>query len=160
MPYNYYGSAPYPNINWNTPQSMTNPLQTSYQYAQQPAAQQYGMIGVDGEVGAKAFQMPQGWPSNVPIPLWDTNEQVIYLKSVNSMNMPNPLQKLKYTIEDQQYQAMLPAGNSNQSGNSNQAGPEYVTKGDFENLKNEIKDMLKSQQSNRNNVQQNRGGQQ
>lgn len=151
MAYNYYGNAIYPNANWNVPQSMGYPQQ-QYQYAQQ-SAQQHGMIGVDGEVGAKAYQMPQGWPANVPIPLWDTNEQIIYLKSINQMGMPNPLQKLKYTIEDQQYQSMLP------SGASNQAGPEYVTKSDFEDLKNELRDMLKNQQNVRSNNQQNRGGQ-
>lgn len=149
---NYYGNNMYPNpFNWNGPQSTTyQPAQ--YQYAQQ-STQQHSMIGVDGEVGAKAYQMPQGWPANVPIPLWDTNEQVIYLKSINSMGMPNPLQKLKYTIEDQQSQMMLPAGNSNQ------AGPEYVTKNDLESLKTEILDMLKNTQNVRNNNQPNRGGQ-
>jgi len=59
-----------------------------------------GMIWVDGEVGAKAQQMPAGWPVNTPLPLWDTNDTIIYLKSTNQMGMPNPLQKLKYTMEE------------------------------------------------------------
>lgn len=62
--------------------------------------QSQGLIWVDGEVGAKAFQMPAGWPANTPIALWDTNDTVIYLKSINQMGMPNPLQKAHYQLEE------------------------------------------------------------
>ena len=62
--------------------------------------QAQGLTWVDGEVGAKAFQMPAGWPANTPIALWDTNDTVIYLKSTNQMGMPNPLQKAYYQLEE------------------------------------------------------------
>lgn len=144
--------------NWNFPNYSQNSMAPYPNYAQQPQqSMAHSMIGVDGEVGAKAYQMPQGWPANLPIPLWDTNDTVIYLKSINQMGMPNPLQKIRYTIEDQQQQSMLPA--ASQQGNS------YATKEDMESMRSEmreIRDMLKNQSNNsnrNNNNQQNRGGQ-
>lgn len=149
--------------NWmyqnNYPNYSQNSMPQYPNYAQQPQQSiAYSMIGVDGEVGAKAYQMPQGWPANLPIPLWDTNDTVIYLKSINQMGMPNPLQKIRYTIEDQQpKQSMLPA--AAQQGNS------YATKEDMESMRSEmreLRDMLKNQSNNsnrNNNNQQNRGGQ-
>ena len=67
-------------------------------YAPQPTVQ--GMIWVDGEVGAKAQQLPAGWGANKPLPLWDTNDTIIWLKSVNEIGMPNPLQKIVYRMEE------------------------------------------------------------
>lgn len=109
-------------------------------YAPQPTQPQPGMKTidwVDGEVGAKAFQMPAGHPPNSPIALWDTNDQVIYLKSVNQMGMPNPLQKLRYTTEEQ------PSGfiQNGVSGNTQPAKKEeslYATKADLEQIREEM----------------------
>ena len=61
---------------------------------------QQGLIWVDGEAAAKAYQMPAGWPANTPIALWDTNDTIIYLKSTNSMGMPNPLQIAEYQLRE------------------------------------------------------------
>lgn len=66
----------------------------------QAQPQQQGLIWVDGEVGAKAYQLPAGWPANTPLALWDTNDTVIYLKSTNQMGMPNPLQIAHYQLEE------------------------------------------------------------
>ena len=90
---NSYLPTVYPNWGYNIPgqqmqQSMAGNAQTQ------------GIIWVDGEVGAKAYQLPTGWPANTPIALWDTNDTVIYLKSTNSMGMPNPLQKAHYHLEE------------------------------------------------------------
>lgn len=159
MAYNYYGQ------NWaNTPGMpyyQQPQVQPTYQsYAPQPQqAQPVGIQWVDGEVGAKAFQMPQGWPVNTPIALWDTNDQVIYLKSVNQMGMPNPLQKLHYQMDEQQSGGYLPAAGTV----SGSPDPNYVTKDDFDRKINELKDLMKNNQSSRNQngnngQQQNRGG--
>lgn len=148
MPSLYYGQ-----------QSFTQPItnmpitQQSYSPPPQQTPPAQGMIWVDGEVGAKAYQMPQGWPSGTPIALWDTNDTVIYLKSNNQMGMPNPLQKIHYTLEENKNQSMLPAGNL--SGSPDMQN--YVTKSDFEQMKNELKEMLKQNQNGSQN-QQNRGG--
>ena len=154
---NYYYGAQYPSLN-------TNPYgQQSYAPAVQPQPNQ-GMQWVDGEVGAKAFQMPQGWPVGTPIALWDTNDTVIYLKSMNQMGMPNPLQRIHYTMEEQPNQSRLPAGNT--SGDT-QPQANYATKDDLESMKNELRDLINSQRKqngggnqNGSNNGGNRGGNQ
>ena len=119
-----------------------------YQQAQMSSAQQpnqqsgHGLIWVDGEVGAKAYQIPAGWPANQPIALWDTNDTIIYLKSTNPMGMPNPLQKAKYTLEGTK------SGEANQ-GFSGAAEPGYATKEDLKQMKQEILDAM-NQKGNQN----------
>jgi len=147
MPNLYYGQQSY------TPVSNMPIPQQSYSPSPQQTQPAQGMIWVDGEVGAKAYQMPQGWPSGSPIALWDTNDTVIYLKSNNQMGMPNPLQKIHYTLEENKNQSMLPAGGM--SGTPDMQN--YVTKSDFEQMKNELKELLKQNQNGSQN-QQNRGG--
>lgn len=132
------------NFYYNPANPMTTPiLQPQMQQSYAPASSiQQGIIWVDGEVGAKAFQMPSGWPAGTPIPLWDTNDTVIYLKSINQMGMPNPLQKIHYTMEDQPQQ-LLPAG---QSSGTESAASNMVTKDELQkqldDLKREMREML------------------
>ena len=120
--------------------------QTYPQYTQNVQTQQntqtaniHGIIWVDGEVGAKAYQLPNGWPANTPIALWDTNDTVIYLKSVNPMGMPNPLQKAKYKLEDYQQtgkrmdeQEPVPVHDMS----------DYVKKEDLERMKQDLMDTI------------------
>ena len=145
-PYNFF-PATYPQ-QYSTamnPQLNTTPAQQGYSGT--PAMK--SMEWVEGEVGAKAFQMPQGWPANQPIPLWDSTDTVIYLKSWSQMGIPNPMQKLKYEMPQSQNQQMLQSGNM--SGTNNMA--EYITKEDFETFKNEVREAMKNQ-----NGENNRGG--
>lgn len=148
-PYNFYPasySPAYGNISYGGP---TIPMQQS------TSTQYKSMEWVEGEVGAKAFQMPQGWPANQPIPLWDSTDTVIYLKSWSPMGMPNPMQKLHYNMEEQK---TLPQGNV--SGTEASDMSQYVTKSDFESMKNdfkELKEILKSQGQNNQNGNQNGG---
>ena len=126
--------------------------QYPYNYNQSYSSSFKSMEWVDGEVGAKAFQMPQGWPPETPIVLWDNGEKKIYLKSWNQMGMPNPLQELDYEIKERTNPALLP---SNISGD---ASP-YVTKEDLNQLKQEIHSMISNLNTNRNNNNNNnRGG--
>ena len=124
----------------------------SYNYLppqQSPQGGPNGIIWVDGEVGAKAYQMPAGWPCGIPIALWDTNDTVIYLKSINQAGMPNPLQKLHYTMENQQsLPAAVPVESTPEPG-------KYVTKEDFETFKTELMDLVTSPNQNET---KNRGG--
>ena len=147
---NLYGQQPYVQ-----PMNMPIPQQSYSPPPQQQSQPVQGIIWVDGEVGAKAFQMPQGWPAGTPIPLWDTNDTVIYLKSMNQMGMPNPLSKIHYTLEENKNQSVLPSGQM--SGAPAPDMQNYVTKSDFEQMKNELKEMLKQNQNGSQN-QQNRGG--
>jgi len=126
------------------------------QYAAQNMTQQqtptvqpggHGIIWVDGEVGAKAYQFPAGWPANQPLALWDTNDTVIYIKSCNAMGMPNPIQRARYVLED---------ANSGEKtrGYSGDAKPEmpdmseYVKKEDLERLKQDLMDAIGSTTAN------------
>lgn len=111
--------------------------QASYTTQQQPI----GIVWVDGEVGAKAYQLPAGWPANAPMPLWDTNDTVIYLKSINQMGMPNPLQRVHYTM-DEQKQSFAAAPERDMSA--------YATKEDLERMKEELKNAFKSKEARGN----------
>lgn len=124
QPWNYGTGQAYPNI----------------QQPQMSAAQpKQGLEWVDGEVGAKAYQMPAGWPANTPIALWDTNDTIIYLKSVNAMGMPNPLQIAHYQLEER-----IPKGKSMGRGDyTDQSWEEdmqnrFATKDEIKQMKEEI----------------------
>lgn len=128
-PYNFFPAT-------YSPQPMSyapTPMPQQQMQPQQPSMK--AMEWVEGEVGAKAFQMPQGWPANTPIPLWDSTDTVIYLKSWNQMGIPNQMQRLKYEIPQTQ-QPLLQNGQGDQSG---QTHPEYVTKQDLERMMDEMK---------------------
>ena len=107
------------------------------------------MEWVDGEIGARAFQMPQGWPPETPIVLWDNTDKKIYLKSWNQAGAPKPIQELDYEIKENNNQYALP-------GTSGADMSQYVTKDDINQLKQEIKNMISALPNNNNN-NQNRG---
>ena len=119
--------VPYQN-NWNYSgvgqQMYPQYQQNTQQIPQMTQTNQYGpgLIWVDGEVGAKAFQMPNGWTANQPIALWDTNDTVIYLKSINPMGMPNPLQKIRYQMEEMVPHQLCPSTGSCDSSDSHRCG--------------------------------------
>lgn len=135
--------------------------QPGYSFVPQPQPQTVATVRamewVVGEGGANAFPMPQGWPPNQPVVLWDSTEPKIYLKSWTAQGVPLPLQKMRYTMDDQPQQiSMLPMGQS-----ASQPPAEYVTKNDFEQLKQEIKGMMQPQAAvqNQNGLAvQNQGG--
>ena len=138
--------VPYQN-NWgynNVGQQMYPQYQQAY--AQQPMQQNMqnqsgmGIKWVDGEVGAKAFQMPAGWPPNQPIDLWDTNDTVIYLKSINPMGMPNPLQKARYELEG----VKTGEKTTGYSGDPEQKADmsQFVKKEDLERMKQDLIDTI------------------
>lgn len=163
----YYNPNPYTNLYYpGVYQNSTMPgygqqMAMPQSYAPGPSC---AMAWVDGEIEARGRQMPQGVTQYA---MWDTNRQVIYLKSLNQMGMPNPMQIIRYTIDEQQ-QSALPAAESRESNISgeNRSGNEenYVTKQDFEQLRNEIRNMSRSYaqsmaQNNQNGSNSgNRGG--
>ena len=137
--YNPYLSQPGYPISYGGNAYQT-PMQQVPQQSFAPAApMQSNVIGVDGEVGAKAFQIPSG--ATGPIALWDTNDNVIYMRTFNSAGMPNPLKKLRY-VEEEPVQN-LPAQSGGMDPN------QYVTKDEFASLREEIRQM--SQTINRQN---------
>lgn len=126
---------------YNMPQS-----NTSYAVQQQPV----GIAWVDGEIGAKAYQLPANWPVNAPMPLWDTNDTIIYLKSTNQMGMPNPIQKVRYIMEETPRMAPAMSGQpALPAGDNAQQMPdmsEYVRKDELEQMKEELKSAITATQ--------------
>lgn len=110
-------------------------------------------ISVDGEMAARAWQMPPNLPPNTIIPLWDLDGQHVYFKSTDAYGRINPLRKGR-VVFDEEPQQNLP---ESQSAGAPVIDPRYVTKEDFEGLRHEIQDMLRNQAStnqNENNNQQ------
>ena len=64
--------------------------------SQQASQQNNGVIWVQGEAGAKAYIVAP----NTTVQLWDSDAQVIYLKSADASGMPS-MKILDYTIRDQ-----------------------------------------------------------
>ncbi len=134
-------------------------------YPQQPlmyGASAYGnpggnyWISVDGEMAARAWQMPANLPPNTIIPLWDLDGQHVYFKSVDAYGRINPIRKGRVVFEDETQR--LDAGASEtyaQPQNMSEScapvpvgdsrAQQYVTKEDFDGLRHEIQDMLRSQ---------------
>lgn len=166
---------------YNSPSYMSGGMMGGYQMPVSYAPQMTGgysgsvqpqpiagmIVGVDGETAAKAYQMPAGLPFGTPIALWDTNERVIYMKTWNQMGMPMPLQKIHYEMDEP---GRLPEGRSGQSTpegpgwepevKAEAALPEpdkYVTKDDLEEMKNELKRMIRSSMRDRDNRPTNGG---
>lgn len=121
--------------------STAMPMPQSNAPAQPPM--QSNVIGVDGEIGAKAFYIPNG--STGPIALWDTNDNVIYMRTFNAAGMPMPLKKLRY-VEEEPAPA-LPA----QSGSAMDTS-QFVTKSDLEQLRDEIRQMAAQNNHNPNQI--------
>jgi len=134
------------------PASYNNGFYNGYQsntmssYPQQPKRKY--IEWVQGEVGATAFQMPADLPPNEPIPLWDSTDTVIYMKSWGPMGIPNQMQKIRYNIPENL--SGLPSGqNQNEPINqmSRAEAPEsvYATKDDLNEMKREIQAMFSQQ---------------
>ena len=143
--------VPYQN-NWGYSGTVGQQMYPQYQgqsMIQQPMQQTsgtqqsgHGLIWVDGEVGAKAYQMPAGWPSGQPIALWDTNDTVIYLKSTNPMGMPNPLQKAHYKLENYVSASPMKSGDAEPAEMPDLT--KYVRKEDMERMKQELMEAINS----------------
>lgn len=103
---------------------------------------------VDGEVGAKAHQIPAG--TTKPVALWDTNDTVIYLKSVNQFGIPNPIQKIYYRMEEMppkytgQEQAKLESGDTKPEQKPDMTG--YIRRDELESMKEELMNAIHSMQ--------------
>lgn len=127
--------------------------QPGYQMPQQSFGQTQGqgIDWVDGEAAARAMQLPAGVSQHA---MWDINEPVIYLKSVNSMGMPNPLRKIRYTMEDVQQsgggqsQAMLTSGTEEHTATDmsqyvrKDEANGFVRKDDLEKMKTELMESI------------------
>jgi DNA uptake protein ComE-like DNA-binding protein len=92
------------------------------------------LIWVQGEAGAKSYLVAP----NKTIPLWDSENQTIYLKSADASGMPS-MKILDYTIRTQE-SPLKPL-----QGTENAPAVNYATKDDLQALKGEIMDMVKEE---------------
>ena len=153
QPYGYAGGYTYGS---QTP--MYNNAWSNNLYGSQPSQGNQWMINVDGEVGAKAWQMPNNLPPNTVIPLFDLDGEHVYFRSVDAYGRMNPLRKGRVIFEEET--KVLPQGQSGAGEPIQVDVDKYVTKEDFNELKNEIREMARMNQSAlaQQNVQTNQNG--
>ena len=114
-------SMPYNTRNW----------QQFYQVPTQPAYQQNvqsvnsNLIWVQGISGAKAYNIPNG----TTLPLWDSEAQVIYIKSVDANGKPS-MTILDYTERDENAETPTNV-------------PEYATKEQIDKLNEQFSSINK-----------------
>lgn len=89
---------------------------------------QSSIIWVQGEAGAKSYLVAP----NSTVQLWDSESQVIYLKSADASGMPS-MKILDYTIRDSAQNAPVAAPGSQVDS--------YATKADVEALKGQIESL-------------------
>lgn len=104
-------------------------------YIQQQQVQQNqnlnnsNLIWVQGEAGAKSYMVA---PNNT-VQLWDSENQVIYLKSADASGMPT-MKILDYTIRQAENQTHTP---------TLMQSDEYVTRDELNAFEEKIKQMIK-----------------
>ena len=86
-----------------------------------------GIIWVQGESGAKSYMVAP----NTTVPLWDSEEKVIYLKSADASGMPS-MKIIDYTIRND---STLLQKDKNDNA-------DFVTHDELEKFKSEIKKMI------------------
>lgn len=126
MAYSYqdYGGY-YPRFN-GQPQPQSQPIPQAQPMLQQ---QTNPIIWVQGEAGAKSYLVSP----NTSVPLWDSEQNTIYIKSADASGMPS-MKILDYTIREQ---------NNGHSQAAQAQSPDYVTHEELENFKSEISEKLK-----------------
>lgn len=93
MAYNNGFPMNYPQYPQQYPQQYQPPISTPQPQVNQN--QNNPIIWVSGEAGAKAYLVAP----NTTVQLWDSGENVVYIKSADSSGMPS-MKILDYTIRD------------------------------------------------------------
>lgn len=88
------------------------------------------MLWVQGIEGAKAYLLAPGRT----VPLWDSEEQCIYIKSTSPSGVPQPLTILDYTIRQPENEVETPQIDTSQ----------FASREEFESLKDMISDLRDS----------------
>lgn len=122
----------YNNIFPTTYQPMSYAPQAPVQQVpvQTAPAQNGPMIWVQGEASAKSYLLAP----NTTLPLWDSENQVIYLKSTDASGMPS-MKVLDYTIRDTDA-AHVPAVVASEE--------DYVTQEEFKKFEKSIRSQIRS----------------
>lgn len=141
-----------PNYYSNYPTNYAGNYYTPIQQVTMPQQYPQYMINVDGEMSARAWQMPSNLPPNTIIPLFDLDGQHVYFKSIDAYGRQNPLRKGQIVFEeDKQMSEAVSAVPAPDMSN-------YVTKADLEALRQEIQNLrISGQNQNNQNRNNNRG---
>lgn len=93
----------------------------------QPQPQPYnsGITWVQGEAGAKSYQVAP----NTSVQLWDSEAQTIYIKSADASGIPS-IKIIDYTFRD-----------NTRSNTSDSILSDYATQSDINTLREEINDL-------------------
>ena len=94
----YYNTINGQSYGYATP--VQGPMAPTYPVLQQPAQTPY-MIQVDGEMAARAWQMPVNLMPGTVIPIWDVDGVHVYFKSVDGYGRLNPTRKARIVFEDE-----------------------------------------------------------
>lgn len=120
------------------------------------------MTWVGDEAEARGRQIPQGVSMYF---MWDSTQQKIYLKTLNQMGLPNPMQVIYYNFGNAQG-VLSPGVSGNEQPQQNQqeqSSPQvdmsqYVTKDELNQMRNELRNTMmrgsssqQSQNYSRNN---------
>lgn len=108
--------------------SVYNPMQSAQPMQQQPQTPQTYMINVDGENAAKSWQPTTVPQPNTIIPLFDSDGQHVYFKTYDTYGRMNPIRKGRIVFDDEIQVSEISA-------------PEYATKGELDNLIQEVKEL-------------------
>lgn len=100
------------------------------------------MIWVQGETGAKSYLMQP----NMTLPLWDSEAQVIYLKSTDASGMPT-MKVLDYTIREG-------VANSKPIPTIETQNVDYATHSDLKELEERILSRIENFKGRRQNGEQ------
>lgn len=152
---------------WGNAAYQQNPMGSyQMQYPQQaqlpaqgsPLASNVLGYQADGEIGAKAFPMPNG--ATGPVVIWDTTDNVFWMRTFNQAGFPNQLEKYRFVREE-----IAPSLPSGQNGVDTS---QMVTRDEFNQLNQKIDDVMNSirgmqqprgsQQNNQNNQNGSHGG--
>ena len=135
-------STPYqttPISNWYYQPTVTTPVygqrnlqqyyqpQTNTGYLQQSQPVNNGIIWVQGETAARAYNLPNG----TTLPLWDCESQTIYIKSVDANGKPT-MTVLDYTER---------VDNTQKSNQENTPKLEYATKDQIDALSKQFSEV-------------------
>lgn len=136
-------------------QSYAAPQYPQMQWAPPPLPQAQYMIQADGEMAARAWNIPANVAPGTVIPIWDVDGVHVYFKSIDSYGRLNPLRKARIVFEDT---PVLPEGASGAPATDLNLS-QYATKADIEQLGNSIRQMLNEKHQNGSNCPQNQGQQ-
>lgn len=112
--------------------------QQAQQPQPQPAQQSNGIIWVQGEAGAKSYLVAP----NTTVQLWDSESDVIYLKSADASGMPS-MKVIDYKVRN-----AMPGQTPSVSPHASYATKDDVSmlQAEIDRIRNEMKGMMNNEQ--------------